>query len=60
MARASTTPAQAPTACTIRQPISAHALPAIAQPAEPSANSTRPIAIGIRRPKRSPTGPHSS
>jgi hypothetical protein len=50
MARASTTPAEAPTACTTRQPIIVQALPASAQPAEPMMNSTRPIAIGRRRP----------
>jgi hypothetical protein len=35
MARASTTLAHAPTACTPRQPIIAQTLPASAQPAEP-------------------------
>src|SRR5215212_4632501 len=46
MARASTTPAQAPTAWVTRQPIIAPALPASAQPAEPLTNNTSPIATG--------------
>ena len=60
IARASTTPAHAPTACTTRQPIIAQTLPASAQPAEPITKRTSPIATGSRRPCRSPIGPHRS
>ena len=50
MARASTTPAHAPAACTTRQPIIAQTLPASAQPADPMTKKTSPIATGSRRP----------
>ena len=60
MARASTTPAQAPTACTIRHPVNVHMPPASPQPAEPTMNGTIPTATGNRRPNRSPIGPHTS
>ncbi len=47
---ASTTLAQAPSAWTTRQPMMPGTLPAIAQPAEPTTNSTNPAATGRRRP----------
>ena len=47
MARASTTPAQAPTACTIRHPVNVHMPPASSQPAEPTMNGTIPTATAI-------------
>jgi hypothetical protein len=50
MARARTTPAQAPTACTTRQPIICPALAESAQPAQPITNSTSPATTGPRRP----------
>ena len=50
MARASTGPAQAPTAWTTRQAVITQAEPDSAQPAEPITNSTTPTAMGIRRP----------
>ena len=59
MARASTAPALAPTACTTRQPVICNAVPDSAQPTKPITNRARPTAIGPRRPWRSPTGPQS-
>ena len=60
MARDNATLAQAPRACTTRQPIMARALPERAQPAEPITNSTNPTATEERRPYRSLIGPQSS
>ena len=60
MARAMTTLALAPSACSTRQAIKVPDDPAMAQPAEPIRNSTSPAATGERRPYRSDSGPQAS
>ena len=59
-ARATTTPAQAPSACAKRPTISASSEGAMAQASDASVYITAPINSGGRRPIRSDKGPYTS
>ena len=55
IARASATPALAPSACTMRHRMTCCGDRAMAQPADPTAKTTRPARIDSFRPRRSLT-----